>query len=189
VHIKKEGVMGNSHFSAVFIHNFDWKNLMVLVVQDERFSEVKIPGGMGEIVSGNCRYETPVETMHREAISETGVQVLEAKIVRIERMPDRKSNNRYIHEKYFFLATKVSALPALDAPPRQIREINASDNSEERLSCYWLPIRVFAKRLYKGQKDAFGAVLGRLNRMETDFSTEYKDLLGQFTEPKYSGIV
>ena len=192
----------SSHFSAVFIHNFDWaKELKVLVVQDERYmkhpydgtyeslwdnGDVKMPGGMGEVVSGDGREETPGETMRREAVSETGVQVLAGEVVRIEKIEDRRSGD--LHEKYFFLATQVSGLPALDAPPRRVVETNPRDKSQEKLVCYWLPIRVFAERLYRGQHQAFGAVLGKLASMNTDFFHEYKDLLMQFPEPEDPGI-
>jgi ADP-ribose pyrophosphatase YjhB (NUDIX family) len=189
------------HFSGVFIHNFTKvvKELMVLVVQDERFmkrafdgtyrslqdnGDVKMPGGMSEIVSGDGREETPEETEKREAVSETGVQILSEKLILHEIKKDRRTQS--VHHRYFFLATEVSGLPGLDSPPRIVEETNPSDGSVEKLICYWLPLRQFADRLFRGQHQAFGAMLEELARDEK-FYTEFSDLFRKFPAPQREG--
>lgn len=168
--------MGN-HYSGVFICNLptDPSNLMVLCVQDRRFNEVKMPGGMSEAVSGG-REETAEETMRREAISETGVQVLAAKMVLKE--------TRLNHERYFFMATEVSGLPDLDSPARLVTEKNPRGGSVEELTCYWLPLREFARHLFPSQYTAFGQVLNELAMDEKTgqaFCMAYTDVLSRFT--------
>jgi ADP-ribose pyrophosphatase YjhB (NUDIX family) len=147
---------------------------MVLCVQDNRFGEVKMPGGMSEAVSDG-REETPEETMRREAISETGVQVLNARMVLKE--------SRTKHDRYFFMATEVSGLPDLDSPPRLVTEKNPRGGSVEQLTCYWLPLRDFARRLFPAQYTAFGQVLNELSmdpKIGQAFCMAYVDLLNRF---------
>lgn len=172
-----------SHFSAVFIHNFaeSAKKFMVLVVSDVRFpKDVKMPGGMAEIVSGNCRLETPEETARREAISETGVQLLGERLIHTEVKIGRHNGQK--HLRYFYIAEKVSALPPLDMQPRSVREMNSNDRSVEDLICFWLPLREMAQKLFKEQHPAFGAILAEL-AMDPAFFEEFGDLLTKFPAP------
>jgi 8-oxo-dGTP pyrophosphatase MutT (NUDIX family) len=191
------------NFCAVFIHNFPliMEDLQVLCVQDERYlkvgrhydgtlaslvdsGEVKIGGGQAETVSGG-REETPKETATREAISETGVQILNGRLVWKRKKVDARKGE--IHYQYFFLATEVSGLPSLDAAPREVVETNPRDGSVEKLFCYWLPLREFARRLYRGQYWAFGAILAELAKDEKrgrDFCMTFEDLLREFPAPR-----
>ena len=189
----------SNHYAGVFIYDLSKvvREMKVLCVQDEHYlrrpfdgtraslednGDVKMPGGMMEVVSGDGRDETPEETMKRESVSETGVQVLSGRLVYREEKKDFRTGD--IHHRYFFLATEVSGLPSQDAPPRRVTETNPSDGSVERLVCYWRPLRDFARRLFRGQYLAFGAILAELaNDQETgrEFCMVYGDLLDQFS--------
>ena len=161
---------------------------MVLCVKDERYPEAKMPGGMAEAVTGG-RIESPGETMRREAVSETGVQILSARLLFREKKVDRRS--REVHVRNFYLAGQVSALPSLDAPPREVVETNPSNGTTEHLTCFWLPLREFANRLFKEQNPAFGAVLAWLasdDKSGMAFYEEFGDLLEQFPEPIDLGL-
>jgi ADP-ribose pyrophosphatase YjhB (NUDIX family) len=164
------------------------KDTMVLGVQDEKYQEVKMPGGVGETTSSGGN-ESHYLTMKREVNSEAGVQVISARLVLVEKRTNRRTGG--LHRRYFYLAEEVSALPALDAPPRQVTETNPGNGSTEVLSCYWLPLREFAKRLFRGQHLAFGAVLAQLaSDRETglEFCIEFADLLEEFPEPSELGL-
>ena len=163
-------------------------DIRILGVQDERFEEVKMPGGVGETTSSGG-VESHYLTMKREVNSEAGVQVIKARLVYAESRVNRKTGN--LHRRYFYLAEEASALPAFDAPPRQVTETNPGNGSTEVLSCYWLPLREFARRLFKGQHAAFGAMLAQLacnHEAGQDFCNEFGDLLEQFPEPADLGL-
>jgi ADP-ribose pyrophosphatase YjhB (NUDIX family) len=175
----------SNHYAGVFVCSQvdNPKDICVLCVTDRRFPEnVKMPGGMAELVSGG-RNETPEETMKREAISETGVQVISSRLVFVEKKVDPKTGD--LHQKYFFLAEEVSALPQVGALYRVVEETNPSDGSVEKLICFWLPLREFAFRLFDGQRLAFSAILAELARNE-EFCDEFLDLLELFQAPEES---
>lgn len=164
------------------------KDTWILAVQDEKYQEVKVPGGVAELLSsGGC--ESHFLTVKREVNSEAGVQIISARLVFVEKRTNRRTGA--LHRRYFYLAGEVSALPAFDAPPRQVTETNPGNGSTEVLSCYWLPLREFARRLFRGQYPAFGAVLAQLaSDRETglEFCTEFADLLEEFPEPSELGL-
>lgn len=197
--------MATGHYAGVFIHNFPKKmaDMRVLGVWDKRFlkrpydpaigakslidnGDVKVPGGMPEDVrnGGGNRKETPLETMAREGLSETGVQILMAEQVYLEEVVDRQTGGK--HLRYFYIATRVSGLPELDSPIREVDEANADGTKEHLYSC-WLPLEQFAKQLYKGQRPAFGAILSWLARDSekgAEFVDAFMPLLEQFPEPE-----
>lgn len=186
-----EALREDAPFAAAFITMYGIKNvrnIMVLCVQDERFGEVKMPGGVGEAMSSGGG-ESHYLTMKREVNSETGVQIISARLVFVESRIGLRT--RALHRRYFYLAEEVSALPSLDAPPRQVTETNPGNGSSEVLSCYWLPLREFARRLFRGQHGAFGAILAQLacdNKTGQEFCNEFSDLLEQFPEPADLGL-
>ncbi len=176
----------DAHYAGVFIHNFPerMRDMLVLFVRDKRYPEnVKLPGGMAEAVSAGPP-ESPADTMRREAGSETGAQVLEE----WQYYKERRITGGRIHWRYFYLAKRVSGLPALTTPPREVSEANPGDQSVENLTCFWVPLAdVTRDLLYRGQHLAFGGALACLATdpvTGSEFRRSFQRLLDEFPEPQ-----
>ena len=165
-------------YAGVFIIDLiDW---MVLVTTDSNHpKECKAVGGMG---FGN---EPPRKIVIREAGEEARTQVLESTLVLVE-----KSASRYgDHERYFFLADKLGGV--LDKGATwEVEEKNAMGYVVEKLTTRWVPMKVFADKLFVKQHPAFGAVLAVLVKRNPSLlnSRNFCELMRRFPEPENTGV-
>lgn len=145
--------MPGSHFAAGFIFrkvDNDWHSL---VVRDKRFREFKAAGGMW--VEG----ETPLDTLRREFAEELGVVLQKAELVH--------QVSKGSHEQYYFLATEVDCLPAMEGS-RDVVEEQAGKLGDE-LEVRWVSMETFAKGIYQGQRAAFGKAVEQMGRLSPEF--------------------
>ena len=155
--------MATNHFSAGYIFQKIENVWYVLTVQDERFRDLKAAGGM------SADGEDPITTLRRELRQELGVEVIDAVLVH---EVDKKN-----HIQYYFLVTNVSGLPTLDEK-RELREIKAGVPGDVLHMC-WATLDEFARRVYKGQYEAFSKAVIKMAEDRT-FCMDNMKLLSRF---------
>ena len=162
----------NNHYSGVFV--YDPTDDTVLCVSDSSHpNDLKMGGGMS--VEG----ETPMGTAQREAAEELRTKVLECEYAYVERTNGRSGT----HIRYFLLATKISG--ALEKGSTwEVEEKDATGRVVEKLTAKWAPLNEFADKLFFKQHPAFGAILARLAKQNSEFCLKHVNLLARFPEPE-----